>query len=146
MTLTELGFTVETSGVYTKSILKTLQMEECNPSAIPGRSPSDKELEEAVELDPDEAAVYRTCVGKSIYASLDRLDIQYAVKNLAKGMRAPQDYHMKNLKLLTRYLRGRPTAVYVYGLENVPAFINTNVDSDWAGEKPGRRSTSGGGV
>jgi hypothetical protein len=72
--------------------------------------------------------------------------VQYAVKNLAKGKRTPQNYHMKNLKLLTRYLRGRPTAGYVYELENVPAFIDTNVDSDWAGEKPGRRSTSGGGV
>ena len=99
---------------------------------MPGRAPTDKELEEAADLDPDEAAVYRTCVGKAIYASLDRLDVQYAVKNLAKGMRTPQNYHTKNLKLLTRYLRGRPTALYVYELENVPAVIDTNVDSDWA--------------
>ena len=78
------------------------------------------------------------------YFALDRPDIQYAVKEAAKRMSAPCVPDWKLLKRLGRYLRRYPRAVQVFVWQDEPAELTAYVDSDWAGDRVTRKSTSGG--
>lgn len=59
-------------------------------------------------------------------------------------MSTPRSGDMDLMKRLGRYLAGTPRAVYMYPWQSEPEQIDTFVDSDWAGCKGSRRSTSGG--
>ena len=146
--LTMKGFIMISGRKYSMEILDALQMKDCNPSPVPGRHPTTSELEAALPLDASEAALFRSCTGKSIYIALDRPDVQCSVKELCRDMKQPTTVSMKNLKLLARYLRGRPEGILKYEitepLDDLDMWIN--VDSDWAGDKKARKSTSAGGV
>ncbi len=48
------------------------------------------------------------------------------------------------LKRLARYVVGTPRVVYTYEWQSAPSELETYADSDWAGCKSTRRSTSGG--
>ena len=59
-------------------------------------------------------------------------------------MATPRSGDMDLMKRLGRYLAGTLKAVYMYPWQSEPVQIDTFVDSDWAGCKGTRRSTSGG--
>ena len=69
------------------------------------------------------------------YLALDRADIHFAVKELARKMATPRSGDMDPMKRLGKYLVGTPRAVYMYPWHSEPAQIDTFVDSDWAGCK-----------
>ena len=94
-------------------------------------------------LGPSEATRYRGLAARANYLALDRADIQYAVKELARRMATPRSGDMDLIERLGRYLAGTPRAVYMYPWQSEPVQIDTFVDSDWAGCKGSRRSTSG---
>ena len=87
---------------------------------------------------------YKSIVARANYLAADRPDIQYAVKGAAKRMSAPNAPDMQLLKRLGRYLKGAPGAVQLFVWQEQPAELVAYVDSDWAGDKAGRKSTSGG--
>ena len=58
----------------------------------------------------------------------------------------PSQNSSKKLKRLVRYLAGMPRLVYHYNFQNPDDTINVYVDTDLAGCKETRRSTSGGAV
>ena len=76
--------------------------------------------------------------------ALDRPDIQFGVKEAAKRMSAPCAPDWKLLKRIGRYLKLVPRAVQVYVWQDEPGELVTYVDSDWAGDRVSRKSTSGG--
>ena len=83
-------------------------------------------------------------VARGIYLSQDRSDIQYAVKELSRKMSKPNRADVEKLKHLARYLIGRQRAVIHFDYQSVPSHWSVWVDSDWAGCKITRKSTSGG--
>ena len=95
-------------------------------------------------LSGQDATKYRGLAARANYLAQDRLDIQYAVKEIARRMSSPKDGDMALLKRLGRYLIGAPRAVYTYSWQSKAMRLETYVDSDWAGCKGTRRSTSGG--
>ena len=58
-------------------------------------------------LTPNEARICNTCVGKAMYFSHHRPDIQHSVNTFSISMRNPSMIAMRRLKKLTRYLLGR---------------------------------------
>ena len=58
------------------------------------------------ELSPSEATQYRANVARGNFMSQDRSDIQYAVKELSRGMAAPTRRELRKLKRLARDLSG----------------------------------------
>ena len=52
----------------------------------------------------------------------------------------------QRVKRLARYLKGNPIAVMWYRYQDMPDYIQRFTDSDWAGCRRTRRSTSGGSI
>ena len=97
-------------------------------------------------LSTAESSRFRSLVARANYLAQDRVDIQYAVKELTRRMSCPDTHDMIALKRLGRYLVGCPRVVTKYPTQNLPKLIECWVDTDWAGCVRTRRSTSGGGV
>ena len=95
-------------------------------------------------LSPEDATAYRALVARGNYLAQDRVEIQYAVKEAALRMATPREEDWSLLKRIGRYLKGAPRLVYWYQFQNMPSKLDTFSDSDWAGCKTTRRSTSGG--
>ena len=93
--------------MYTKKLLERLKMDNCNPTKLP--IPAGTVLKADIEspLEYDDATVYRQIIGSTIYLSnCTRLDISYAVGQLARFMAAPGESHYRLSKQLLRYLNG----------------------------------------
>ena len=91
----------------------------------------------------------RRMVGKLQWLCPVRPDLNYSVKELARALSAPTKVHVTRLKHLCRYLKGTKN-VYFRILPDFPnsmvsrmVEIDVFVDSDWAGCRESRKSTSG---
>ena len=62
-------------------------------------------------LPPAEATQYRALAARLNYRALDRTDMQFATKEVAKYMATPHQAHWILLKRLARYLIGAPRFV-----------------------------------
>ena len=69
--------------------------------------------------------MYRGLAARANYLAQDRLDIQYAVKEIALRMSSPKDGDMALLKRLGRYLIGAPRAVYTYSWQSKAMRLET---------------------
>ena len=78
--------------------------------------------------------------------ALDRPEIQFAVKECAKSMSNPTQADLLKLKRLGRYLKGHPITATIYRWQNNPEKVDIFTDSNWAGDKGTRKSTSGGAI
>ena len=66
------------------------------------------------KLGASETALYRALAARANYLAADRTDVQYAVKEICRGMVEPMKLHLGRLRRLGRYLLGRPRAVWRY--------------------------------
>ena len=103
-----------------------------------------EQREKSAELSPQEASRYRAIVARLNYLALDRPDLQYAAKSACRHMAAPREHDWKTVKRVARYLIGCPRAVQNFVWQRMPTAVTTYVDSDWAGDRTTRKSTSGG--
>ena len=87
---------------------------------------------------------YRRLVARANYMAIDRQDIQFAVKELARDMANPKESSWVALTRMAKYLKRRPRCLIKLSYQNATKSINTCVDADWAGEVATRKSTSGG--
>ena len=106
------------------------------------------ELEENAShiLSPADATTYRALSARCNYLAQDRPDISYSSKELCREFAVPNANSYRKLKRLVRYLSGLPRLVYVYKWQTAPKSVDTFVDTDFAGCKETRRSTSGGAI
>ena len=103
-------------------------------------------------LDPARHKLYRTAVGKLLWATPVRPDISFAVKELSRSLQSPTQQNEKQLKHVLRYLKGslqyttclQPPRKRVVEQEQASTIeIQAFADSDWAGCTKTCRSTSG---
>ena len=118
--------------------------------------PSIQEVDHSPPLEHHLATLYRTCVGVLLYLASDLFSCQFAIKCLAQGMSKPTEILFRCLKHLVQYIMGitgyhlvhlEPRADDVRGLlgyryEGRSHVLEIFCDSDWAGSKSTRRSTS----
>ena len=97
-------------------------------------------------LTPSDARIFRTCVGKAMYLSHHRPDIQHSVNTLSKSLRNPTMTAMRRLKELTCYLFGTSDVYQELCPDPHAQILQVLVDSDWADDKETRQSCSGGAV
>jgi len=59
-------------------------------------------------IDEQRAELYAMCLGSLIYLSIDRKDIRFETKELARHMRGPREVDWSNLLVLAQYLLHKP--------------------------------------
>ena len=95
-------------------------------------------------LSADDATMYRALSARCNYLAQDRADISYSSKEQCREFSIPNRNSYIKLKRLVRYLCGLPRLVYKYHWQSMPAELDCYTDTDFAGCKETRRSTSGG--
>lgn len=105
----------------------------------------EEDAEEEENLEEEDVRTYRTCAARANYLAQDRPDISYASKECCRHMAGPSRKNMEALRRIARYLKGRPRLVYLYGRQRGdPEKVEAFSDTDFAGCRKTRRSTSGG--
>ena len=100
--------------------------------------------DEEIELDAEYSSRYRAIIARALYLSQDRTDIIYAVKELSRFQKHPTARDWQQLKRLARYLINKERSVMKYEYQDRCEDINVWTDTDYAGCKRTRKSTSGG--
>ena len=120
-------------------------MGSCAPVHTPGvRSESQSSEMRNQSLVLLNTSQYRTVVGKLMFLADDRPDIQYCVKERARGVQSPSARDMQRAKRLRRYLMGTRDWTLKLEPDREVDTLQMMVDSDWATDKVDRRSTSAG--
>ena len=100
--------------------------------------------EEAPEMEPRLATLYRRSAAKCNYVAQDRPDIAYAPKELNRSMAKPRKGDEIKLKRFARHLQKYPRCVLQYAWQEPTTVVTSYTDSDWGGCVEMRTSTSGG--
>ena len=128
-------------------IAKEMGLENARPLATPAVAETKEESQntEGSELANDlEATKFRSIAARLNYLSLDRPDLQYAAKGVARCMAKPRKKDWLLLKRVGRYLKGACRMVQRFEWQTLPSTVAAYTDSDWAGDRESRKSTSGG--
>ena len=118
-------------------------------STAPTPITSTRTEEDGEDLSKEQHSQYRRAVGIARYLRILRPDIGYTVKELSHRLAAPKDQDAQRLRRLTRYLSGTKGLGVFFpraGKHVVPedmALVGFS-DSDWAGDRLSRKSTSSG--
>ncbi len=128
---------------YARGAAKLLDLTHCRPATTPGFMGKFEDIDDELLEDPAEITKYRSVVGKLLYLSHYRYDMQFHVGMLCQEMQKPTGGGMKRAKHLVRYYMGTHHYGLVFGEHSSPTEITVFTDSDWAGSKD-RRSVSSG--
>ena len=101
------------------------------------------QIENSEKLTSVESTLYRSLVTKLAYVAQDRVDIAEAVKCLMRHMKEPRSGHMQELKRLRRKMVKNKRCVLTYARQRSDETLQVHVDSDWAADLLGRKSTTG---
>ena len=135
------GIEFEADRKHVNILLKEWGLEDCNHCDTPVEN---VEMNEGSPMSGGEATLFRRAVARINYLSQDRPDLCVASRILAMRMATPRKGDESLIKWTLRYLKGHPRMVYQYGWSSGIGGLTLYTDSDWAGEKEKRRSTSGG--
>jgi hypothetical protein len=103
--------------------------------------------EESDEKVPEEEVKwYRGLAARCNYMTNDRPDMCYASKEMSRKMSSPGIVDVAKLRRVGKYLKSAPRVVQLFAWQNSGAELRVYTDSDWAGCKATRKSTSGGAV
>ena len=141
------GITYEADQRHAEIIVDELNMRNAKAVSTPIVSDTSDEANARLcspDLTREEAARYRGLAARINYLSLDRPDLQYAAKVVSKNMSCPKQHDWLKLKRVARYLKDAARAVQKFRWQQMPTRLTTYVDSDWAGDRSTRKSTSGG--
>ena len=152
---TRRGIEYEPDQRHAELMVKELGLEKAKPVKTPGTSDdrnrdvitNAEDMEDKEEtMRSEEATRYRGLAARLNYLAMDRSDLQQAAKECCKHMSSPMLGDWERLKRVGRYLRGRPRCVQIFRWEKPNQRLEGYADSDWAGDKKSRKSTSGGAV
>ena len=102
----ENGYALQGKPFLIHEIAIALGMDNAKTSPIPEAISEKPQDDDNDLLTPSDARTYKTCVGKAMYLSHHRPDIQHSVNTLSRSLRNPTTAAMRKLKKLTRYLLG----------------------------------------
>ena len=140
------GIRYEADPRHVEILISQLDLANAKAVTTPGVKGALIPEEEDSHLDPSSATQFRQFIARCNFLCHDRVDIQYAVKEAAKGMANPKKSDHMKLVRIVKYLKGRPRYVMVFRPQRDVDGINGYSDSDFAGDVVSRKSTSGGTV
>jgi hypothetical protein len=126
---------------YVKDLLKKLGVEDAKPIKIPIGTNGHLDLDEGGK--PVDLKCYRSMIGSLLYLTSSKLDIMFSVCMCARFQAAPRECHLNIVKCILRYLKFTPNIGLWYPKGAHVDLVGYS-DSDYAGCKIDRKSTSGG--
>ena len=139
------GIEYEADPRQVEKLLAECGLAGANSVATPGVRASFAEAEADEPLSSRQHTAFRGAAARANYLAADRVDCQFAAKEICRFMAKPTKYSWEALRRLCRYLAGLPRMVFVYEWQTIKA-IDVYTDTDWAGCPRTRKSTSGGGA
>ena len=127
----------------TEKLISECGLEGAKVMATPSVKPTFTELEADEPLVEKLHTAFRGSAARGNYLAADRIDAQFACKEICRWMSKPSQQSWKALKRLCRYLSGQPRLIYVYRKQEADC-VDVYTDTDWAGCPKTRKSTSGG--
>ncbi|WVZ62639.1 hypothetical protein U9M48_012359 [Paspalum notatum var. saurae] len=119
---------------YCTDLLKKFKMGDCKPISTP--MSTNEHLDADMDGKPVDQSTYRSMIGSLLYLTASRLDIMFSVCLCARFQAAPKESHLTAVKRILRiglwYPKGAKLELLGYS------------DSDFAGYRVDRKSTSGG--
>ena len=113
--------------------------------ATPSEEEKSWEMDDnSMALQGPDAKKYRELAARANYLAQDRPDIQYATKEVCRGMCTPTKGDLKRLRRLARYLINYPRMILTYDWQQLAHTVVGFSDSDFAGCRRTAKSTSGG--
>lgn len=131
---------VTSPGAREETEVSHQELQERRLQAIP--VPHDEE--QAAALTGDQLKAYQSLAARLNFYSLDRVDIQFAIKELMRKLGSPDEADWLSLKRVARYLLGAERALVRYPWAPLSTRIQVYADSDHAGCHRTRKSTYGG--
>ena len=131
--------TIEADPRHVQILVKELNLTESKSAPTAGVKRSEQKEE---MLTPEESSRFRSLTMRGCYLALDRPDIAFACKELARAMAKPCRSDWNGLKRLVRYLHGAPRLIWKYPEQLAQEHFTMYTDSDDAGCSKTRKSTS----
>ncbi|KAJ9539006.1 hypothetical protein OSB04_031739 [Centaurea solstitialis] len=128
-------------GKYVHEMLKKFDLTSCTPMKTPMAPPLS--LDKDSKGKPVDVTLYRGMIGSLLYLTASRPDIMYSTCLCARYQAEPKESHLTAVKGIFRYLKGTPNLGLWYSKDS--GFdLTAYSDSDFAGFKIDRKSTTGG--
>ena len=133
---------IEADEKHVRMLVNEWNMQDCNASDTPlgGEVIGDDERE---LMTPGMSTFFRRSAARINYLSQDRPDLNVVSRVIAMKMANPRCGDELLIKRVVRYLKGRPRLRYKYPWGGDSSKLEVYTDSDWAGDREKRRSTSG---
>ena len=125
---------------YTHQMLKKFGMESSKQCKIPMTASSSLDKDESGEK--VDQTMYRSMIGSLLYLTASRPDIQFSVCLCARFQSNPTISHVNAVKKIFKYLIGTAKLGLWYSRDANFDLVGYS-DSDFAGSKTDRKSTSG---
>ena len=139
------GWEMEADQRHADILIEQMNLKNAKGVSSPGEDQKRWEEEEnSVLLEGAEAKRYRELAARANYLAQDRIDIQFATKEICRGMCTPCKGDVKKLRRLARYLITVPRMVMNYHWQQDTRQIKGYTDSNFAGCRTIAKSTSGG--
>ena len=121
---------------------------QASPTLVPGTKAEARRPGEQPIEDSERKKRYRTAVGKALLYAHKRPDAQFATKEYVRTVGNPTEEDEKRMRKLIRYYFGtRTMKLYLEPFETGKGYqMATFVDSDWAGDRVTRKSTTETGI
>jgi hypothetical protein len=125
---------------YTQDLLKRFGMKDAKPAKTPMGTDGHTDLNKGGKSVDQKA--YRSMIGSLLYLCASRPDIMLSVCMCARFQSDPKEYHLVAVKRILRYLVATPCFGLWYPKGSTFDLVGYS-DSDYAGCKVDRKSTSG---
>lgn len=94
----------------------------------------------------EQATNFRAVAARGNYLAMDRPDLQFTIKEICREMSRPTTGSLRRLMRFGKYLKSRPRLVWDCNMQDHTDEVHIFTDSDWAGCRRSRKSTSGGSI
>ena len=141
------GVTYEPDPRHAEIIRQQLGLQNAKGVTSPGTKEQETEpMRSSPDMDATDAWKYRSIVARCNFLAQDRPDLLFSVKEACRVMSQPKHEDWAKLKRIGRYLIHRPRMVQVmeWTYSDSKPKVEAWGDSDWAGCRVSRKSTSGG--
>ena len=141
--MTQYGYTWSADPKHAEIFKKELGLTHANPCAVPIGTEDHRSGEDAEPMDREDATLYRRLAARLNYLSQDRPDLCVVSNMLSRTMSCPRVADFPLLKKVGRYLVGAPVCKLEFRYQADQGAVTVYSDSDWAGCRVTRRSTTG---